>query len=577
MNRNVLRQACLLTVGAMVLLAAGIVSSSAYAATDKKTTTTTTKPATSTKPASNGAKGSTTHTGGATTTSHGPTTSNPGHAGPTTGNPGGHITTAGGHPGVGGAAGHPGGAMAGRTATGHMAPAGSHTIATRNGAITRRPDGRISDVHDARRGMDIHHGLNGSRRVEVMRADHSRVFAERGRPGFIERRYSFHGHDYARRSYYWHGREYNRYYRGYYYHGVFVNVYAPGVYFAPAFYGWAYNPWVAPVTFAWGFGANPWYGYYGSYFTPYPVYPGPAFWLTDYIISSDLAAAYTAQQEANLQAAAAPPPGPQAMLTPDVKAEIADEVKSQIALENAEAQQNAQSQDIDPASSGIARMLSDGRPHVFVVGSSLDVVDMNGAECALSDGDVLQFTGSPLAPGATDTQLTVVASKGGNECARSAGVTVGMADLQEMQNHMRETIDQGLQELQSKQGQGGLPAAPASATAPPAQTEFAQIAPPPEPNGAADVNQQLAQADQADQEAAQSAPPAGMPPAPADIGAAPPPPPAATVNISLGQSIDQVTSQLGQPVTVVNLGSKKIYKYKDMKITFKDGKVSDVE
>ena len=31
---------------------------------------------------------------------------------------------------------------------------------------------------------------------------------------------------------------------------------------------------------------------------------------------------------------------------------------------------------MDPASSGIARMLSDGRPHTFVVGSALDVVDI---------------------------------------------------------------------------------------------------------------------------------------------------------------------------------------------------------
>jgi hypothetical protein len=36
-----------------------------------------------------------------------------------------------------------------------------------------------------------------------------------------------------------------------------------------------------------------------------------------------------------------------------------------------------------------------------------------------------------------------------------------LTDLQEMQNHMRETIDQGLQDLQAKQGKGGLPASAA--------------------------------------------------------------------------------------------------------------------
>jgi hypothetical protein len=461
-----------------------------------------------------------------------------------------------------------------------LAPAGSHTIATRNGAVTRRPDGRISDVHDARRGMDVHHGLDGGRRVSVERADHSRVFAERGRRGYIERRYSWHGHDYGRRAYYWHGHEYNRYYRGYYYHGAFVNVYAPGFYYRPAFYGWAYNPWYAPVPYAWGWSVNPWYGYYGYYFTPYPVYAGPAFWLTDYLISNELAAAYAAQQDANLQAAAAANAavaGGQPILTPDIKAQIADEVKAQIALENAEAQQNTQGQEADPASSGIARMLSDGHSHVFVAGDALDIVNASGAECALSDGDVLQFSGPAPADNQTDVSLLVLSSKGGKECQRAATVTVAVADLQEMQNHLRETVDQGMQELQSKQGQGGLPAAPASAMAAPTPSAFAQAAPPPEQNGAADVNQQLAEADKADQEAASAAPIGGVDggiPAPAAQADATPPAP---INIAVGQTVDEVIAALGQPVTIVDLGVKKIYRYKDMKVTFKADKVSDVE
>jgi hypothetical protein len=49
------------------------------------------------------------------------------------------------------------------------------------------------------------------------------------------------------------------------------------------------------------------------------------------------------------------------------------------------------------------------------------------------------------------------------------------------------------------------------------------------------------------------------------------------VTVQLGQSIDEVTAGLGNPLTVIDLGPKKIYKYKDMKITFKDGKVSDVD
>ncbi|MGB8492766.1 MAG: hypothetical protein WCE53_00030 [Candidatus Acidiferrum sp.] len=53
--------------------------------------------------------------------------------------------------------------------------------------------------------------------------------------------------------------------------------------------------------------------------------------------------------------------------------------------------------------------------------------------------------------------------------------------------------------------------------------------------------------------------------------AAPPP------TIQLGQTPDEVTGALGQPEKIVNLGLKQIYYYKDMKITFVKGKVSDVQ
>jgi hypothetical protein len=83
---------------------------------------------------------------------------------------------------------------------------------------------------------------------------------------------------------------------------------------------------------------------------------------------------------------------------------------------------------------------------------------------------------------------------------------------------------------------------------------------------------------QPEQAAAPAAPPA-TPAAPMpDI--APPPPPsdaAPPPTIALGQTIDQVTAGFGQPLSIVKLGVKVIYKYKDMKVTFTNGKVSDVE
>ena len=57
----------------------------------------------------------------------------------------------------------------------------------------------------------------------------------------------------------------------------------------------------------------------------------------------------------------------------------------------------------------------------------------------------------------------------------------------------------------------------------------------------------------------------------------PPPPQQEPVKIGLGQTADQVVAGLGQPDKVVDLGGKKIYIYKDLKITFVDGRVSDVQ
>jgi len=512
----------------------------------------------------------------------GPSANHPGPGGPSANHPSGPSANgpAVGRPASSGMARPGGGANAEQrsgvggparnNAIAHPAPRNSMDHNTRDGSAVRtRSNGRVSDVHDAKRGMDVHHGLDGSRRSSVERGDHSRVVSERGRPGYVQRPYGFHGHDFARRSYFYHGHAYNHFYHGYGYRGMYLNVYAPGFYYGPGFYGWAYNPWAAPITFGWGWGGSPWYSYYGGYFAPYPTYPSASYWLTDYMISTDLQASYAAHQEAGGVAGTPVAAGGPPALTPEVKQMIADEVRNQLALENQEAQQNAHQQDIDPNSSGIGRMMTDGHPHVFVVGGSLDVVNATGTECSVSDGDALSLGTMPPA-NATEVDLQVLSSKGGQECAKSSIVKVQLTDLQEMQNHMRETIDQGLQELQAKQGKGGLPVAPPSAQVQPAPALYASAAPPAETNVAAEIQQQTQQADQSEAEVtAQASQETGVP-----IAAAAPAPPA---SIGVGQSADEVKAALGSPAKVADLGNKVIFYYSGMKVTFKEGKVIDVQ
>jgi hypothetical protein len=71
--------------------------------------------------------------------------------------------------------------------------------------------------------------------------------------------------------------------------------------------------------------------------------------------------------------------------------------------------------------------------------------------------------------------------------------------------------------------------------------------------------------------AAAAPPPIPPPPPPPDEPAAPP------KTISLGQTIDEVVANFGQPTKKAKVGTKDIYYYPDLKVTFVNGKVSDVQ
>lgn len=59
--------------------------------------------------------------------------------------------------------------------------------------------------------------------------------------------------------------------------------------------------------------------------------------------------------------------------------------------------------------------------------------------------------------------------------------------------------------------------------------------------------------------------------------APPPPAPADPKTIALKQTTEQVIANFGQPEKIIKLGTKEIYVYKDMKVTFVGGKVTDVQ
>jgi len=54
-------------------------------------------------------------------------------------------------------------------------------------------------------------------------------------------------------------------------------------------------------------------------------------------------------------------------------------------------------------------------------------------------------------------------------------------------------------------------------------------------------------------------------------------PAAPPATVGIGQTVDEVVAILGQPDKIINLGPKQIYVYKDLKVTFVKGKVTDAQ
>ena len=471
------------------------------------------------------------NTGGGGTTTHGPTTGGMGTHGPTTGgatnmNTGGggttthgpttggatHATDGGITHGTTGATHATDGGITHATTTGHTTTPGNHTPPGRTvalkggGSANLRPNGQIRSVN--RNGMHIEHGIHGGRTV-VSERNGARIVTTGRNGGYVQRAYVVRGgHSYYSRTYYSHGVYRTSMYRGYSWHGHSYYGYYPGRWYHPAFYGWGLRPWGTPVYWgigAWGWGGAPWFGFYGGFFAPYPYYPSPAFWLTDYVIAANLQAAYAARQEENAEAAAAAGPPPDnggggsnaVVLTPEVKQAIADEVKAQLAAQQAAAGQGASSgQEAAPApASGEVPPALDPARRTFVVDSNLTVV-ANGQECGLTAGDVLmRLTDTPDADNMVNAS---VSASQRSDCAAGQTVAVKVDDLQEMQNHFAERLNSGLGELAKKQGTGGIPKAPDTST-----TASDVPPPPPDTTVAKTLQNQQAAADQTDSQVKQ--------------------------------------------------------------------------
>ncbi|BDU74139.1 hypothetical protein [Mesoterricola silvestris] len=420
-------------------------------------------------------------------------------------------------------------------------------VRTREGGeIRRTPAGAIREVRTPG-GAVIRHSPSGVRQVEVVRPGGRVIVANAtGRAGYIQRPLEVHGHSYVQRTYIVNGVPHAAVYRPWFHGGREYVVYMPRHYYRPAFYTWCYSPWSRPVAYSWGWSSRPWYGYYGGYFTPYPVYRSPAFWLADFIIAASLESAYMAQ---NVTVSSPPVVYDTSTgLSPEVKDAIADEVRRQ--MDQAKAAQDAGDGSAPPP------IFTARGPRIFVVASGVMAYAGN-SECSLVEGDVLQLSQTP-APGDEWAEVRVLSTRGAS-CPRGSYVSVRTTDLQEMQNTLQASMERGLAKLQTDQGRNGIPALPASAQGT-VDAPYAQEVRP-DADAQAELARAVGEANSSERSLIQSGGETT----------------ASGTTISLGMTPGQVEAALGRPKNTVDLGAKKIYVYRDLKITFLNGRVSDVQ
>ena len=420
------------------------------------------------------------------------------------------------------------------------------------GEIHRTSTGAIREVHTPN-GAVIRHSPSGVRHVEIVRPDGRIIVANAtGRAGYVQRPLVSHGHNYVQRTFIIDGRPHAELYRPWSHGGREYHVFMPHHYYHSSFYTWAYNPWSRPVRYNWGWYSRPWYGYYGGYFAPYPTYVGPAFWITDFLIAATLESAYLAQ---NASVTAPPVTYSASMaMTPEVKEAIAEEVRRQMdQARTDQASQNAGQTSAPPP------IFSRNGPKVFLVSNGLMAYAGN-RECPLVEGDVLQLVDTP-ALGEDWAEVMVLASRG-SSCQKGSYLSVKTLDLQEMQNQMLASMEDGMAKLQANQGRDGIPALPPQALGTVKASYTDDIHP--DPSAGSELALAVKDANSSEQalinERGQESP------GPGSGG-----------TISLGMTPAEVENALGKPRNTVDLGAKIIYIYKDLKITFLKGRVSDVQ
>jgi len=379
-------------------------------------------------------------------------------------------------------------------------------VTTPGGAVAQfNSHGQVTSIRMP--GMTIQHGAGGQRTIVSLKKDAAghvySVVSTGVHSGFVERSFAVNGQTYLRKTYVANGQAVTRVYGGYSYRGIMYYYYMPFFYYMPGFYDWMDSPWGPGAAYGWGWG--PWYPTYGYYFGAYPQYPNAAMWLSDYVVATNLEAAYQGRgpEQAALANNTSKP-----LMTPDVKQAIADEVSAQLTEERqAAAQLPAAGTMARPGGASAANPATERMPaaldpkhRVFIVVMPLTEEAADGSQCLLRPGDVLERLDD--SPDAHNRVTAMVWTSLKDDCRPGAKLNVSVKSLQEMDNQFRAQVDAGVAKLAASQGKDGIPSGPAANP-----REVAAVKTQPDTTAIKELQQQELQAAQAEKEVAQATKP----------------------------------------------------------------------
>jgi hypothetical protein len=167
------------------------------------------------------------------------------------------------------------------------------------------------------------------------------------------------------------------------------------------------------------------------YYTMYPEYRGPSWWITDWYFGSLLEEYHAIREAREIEAERA---------YYDNTYTIDLGIKEQLRIQADLAMSEIQSGTVQPVSA----YFNDGR-HIFIASEVTPVVSADGSSCVLSHGDLLQQSGY-IYEGQEMVAMQVTRAKRGS-CQPGQVVYLDVSQLQEFDSEFVSRIELGMQQM----------------------------------------------------------------------------------------------------------------------------------